>query len=100
MKADIENFSDSLFKDCYTRINKYSDDIVVENNRKPDDGKIMILNLSCLVNREKITELGGELGAINNTDGVFVHFYGPWPPYSFVNNKDTLAIKEESHGTH
>jgi len=44
----------------------------------------MLLNLSCLVAREKVDSLGTELEEINNMDGFSVHFSGPWPPYSFV----------------
>jgi hypothetical protein len=59
----------------------------------------MLLNLSCLVSKDKVDGLGEELEKINNTEGFSVHFTGPWPPYSFVA-KPTIAIpdaKEESN---
>ena len=46
----------------------------------------MIMNLSCLVAREKYLELGEELGSINGMAGFSVRFTGPWPPYSFVGS--------------
>jgi hypothetical protein len=55
---------------------------------------VMLLNLSCLVAREKVDSLGKELEEINNMDGFSVHFSGPWPPYSFVA-KPVVTVKGE-----
>jgi hypothetical protein len=54
----------------------------------------MLLNLSCLVARDKVDSLGKELEAINNMNGFSVHFSGPWPPYSFVA-KPVVLVKGE-----
>jgi hypothetical protein len=43
----------------------------------------MLLNLSCLVTKENVDNLGNELEEMKNL-GFSVHFSGPWPPYSFV----------------
>jgi len=83
-KAEMEKLADSWFKDCYGRIRPDCDDIVIEKTRKADGDRVMLLNLSCLVHKEKVDSLGRGLEEINNMDGFSVHFSGPWPPYSFV----------------
>jgi hypothetical protein len=94
LKAETERLADEWFKDFYGRIKKYTDDIVVEKTRKLNNGQVMLLNLSCLVAREKVDSLGKQLEEINHMDGFSVHFSGPWPPYSFVA-KPVVTIKGE-----
>jgi hypothetical protein len=84
VKAETERLADEWFKDFYGRIKKHTDDIAVEKTKKLNNSQVMLLNLSCLVAREKVDSLGKELEEINNMDGFSVHFSGPWPPYSFV----------------
>lgn len=93
VKAEIERLANQWFKDFYARVKRHSDDIVVEKTKKADKNKVMLLNLSCLVAREKVDNLGEELEKINNTEGFSVHFSGPWPPYSFVA-KPTITASE------
>jgi hypothetical protein len=100
IKAEMERLADSWFKDFYNRVNKHTDDIIVEKTRKLDKDKVMLLNLSCLVAKEKVDGLGEELEEINNMDGFFVHFSGPWPPYSFVAKPMVAAGKEGANGPH
>ncbi len=100
IKVDMERLADSWFKDFYSRVNKYTDDIRVEKTRKLDKDKVMLLNLSCLVAREKVDGLGEELEKINNMEGFLVHFSGPWPPYSFVAKPIIAVGKEGSNGSH
>jgi len=57
---------------------------VVEKTKKTEKDKVMLINLSCLVAKEKVDSLGEELEKINNMEGFTVRFTGPWPPYSFV----------------
>ena len=83
VKADIERLADEWFRDFYGRIKKHTDDVVVEKTKKLNNSKVMLLNLSCLVTKENVGNLGKELEKINNL-GFSVHFSGPWPPYSFV----------------
>jgi isocitrate dehydrogenase len=99
LKEDIEKLTDSWFKDFFGRVSKYSDEIIIEKNRKQDKEKVMLLNLSCLVNKTKIEALGDELGIINNMEGLSVHFSGPWPPYSFVN-KTFVNAGNKDNGTY
>jgi len=84
VKAEMERLVDEWFKEFYGRIKQHTDDIVVEKTKKVDKDKTMLLNLSCLVAKEKVESLGEELEKINGLEGFSVRFTGPWPPYSFV----------------
>jgi len=84
MKHEMETKADEYFKDFYGRIRKYTDDVRVEKTKKAEPGSQMIMSLSCLVYRDRYTELGEELEKINRRRGFTVRFTGPWPPYSFV----------------
>lgn len=46
--------------------------------------KLMILNLSCLLHKEKVEKLGEVLAKINELEGFSVRFTGPWAPFSFA----------------
>ena len=94
VKAETEKLANVWFSDFYGRIKKHTDDIIVEKTKKLNNGKVMLLNLSCLVAKEKIDSLCMELEAIDNMDGFSVHFSGPWPPYSFVA-KPVVLVKGE-----
>ena len=95
VKAEIERLANDWFTDLYARVKRHCDDIVVEKTRKADRNKVMLLNLSCLVARERMDNLGEELEKINNMEGFSVHFSGPWPPYSFVA-KPVVPVEEEA----
>jgi len=84
IKHQMEATADECFKNFYSRIRKYTDNVRVEKTRKAEPGLQMIMNLSCLVYRDRYAELGEELGKINRMRGFVVRFTGPWPPYSFV----------------
>jgi len=86
IKREMETKADEYFKDFYGRIRKYTDDVRVEKTKKAEPGLSMIMNLSCLVYRERYSVLGEELGKINRMRGFAVRFTGPWPPYSFVGS--------------
>jgi hypothetical protein len=94
VEAEIERLVDGWFRDFYSRVKRHCDDIVVGKTKKTDRNKVMLLNLSCLVARERVDNLGEELEKINNMEGFSVHFSGPWPPYSFVS-KPVVPVKEE-----
>jgi hypothetical protein len=101
VKAEIEKLAGEWFRDFYRRIKDHCDDIVVEKTKKADRNRVMLLNISCLVVRQKVNNLGEELEKTNNTEGFSVHFSGPWPPYSFVA-QPTIAtpdVKVESNAT-
>jgi len=84
LRKEMEKKADLCFKDFYARIRKYVDEIRVEKTKKIDEKEQMLMNLSCLVDKEKSKELGEELEKINKGDRFSVRFTGPWPPYSFV----------------
>ena len=84
VKREIESKADECFKDFYGRIRKHTDDIRVEKTKKAELSLSMIMNLSCLVYRDRYSKLGEELDKINRMEGFSVRFSGPWPPYSFV----------------
>ena len=90
LKKEMEEKAGLCFKDFYARIKKCVDEIRVEKTKQISAGSIgdekrqMLMNLSCLVDKEKSKELGEVLEKINRGKGFFVRFTGPWPPYSFV----------------
>ena len=86
VKHEMESKADECFKDFYARIRKYADDVRVEKTKKAEPGLQMIMNLSCLVHKDRYAELGEELDRINSLEGFSVRFTGPWPPYSFVGS--------------
>lgn len=85
LKRELESRADRCFRDFYARIRRHADSIVVEKTKPGDQNtQMMIMNLSCLLPRDKSAELGEELEKINSMEGFSVRFTGPWPPYSFV----------------
>ncbi|MCK9220338.1 MAG: GvpL/GvpF family gas vesicle protein [Bacteroidales bacterium] len=84
LKKEMEVEAERYFKDFYERIKRCVDEIKVEKTKNLEEDKQMLLNLSCLLFKEKSKILGEELEEINNLKGFFVRFTGPWPPYSFV----------------
>jgi len=85
LKRELESKADRCFRDFYERIRRHVDNIVVEKTKQGDQNTQMIMNISCLLARDKTVELGEELENINNIEGFSVRFTGPWPPYSFVS---------------
>lgn len=91
LKKEMEKKVDLCFKEFYARIKKCVFEIRVEKTKKisdfgscGDEKRQMLMNLSCLVAKEKSKELGEELEKINEEERFAVRFTGPWPPYSFV----------------
>jgi hypothetical protein len=84
IKTELEKEADRYFKEFFEQIKPWANDIRIEKTKKAEEGKQMLMNLSCLMDKEKYKKLGGELERINNMDGFSVRFTGPWPPYSFV----------------
>jgi hypothetical protein len=93
LKSEMERFADDYFKDFYRGIKQYTEESIVEKSKKLDKDKVMLMNLSCLVAKEKAEGLGNKLERINNMEGFSVHFSGPWPPYSFAA-KPAVPAKE------
>ena len=83
IRGRLEKEVERYFKDFYGRIKHCTDEVKVEKLKKEDEPRQMLMNLSCLADKDDRT-LGYELEKINNREGFFVRFTGPWPPYSFV----------------
>ncbi len=76
--------AENHFREFYGRIKECTEDIKMEKNKKEEEPGQMLMNLSCLADKNGAKALGDELDKINNREGIFVRFTGPWPPYSFV----------------
>jgi len=84
LRKEIEKEADRYFKDFYEQIKRYIDEIKIDKTKKLEERKQMLMNLSCLLPKEKSKVLGDELEKIDNMEEFSVRFTGPWPPYSFV----------------
>ena len=85
LKNEMENKADQYFQEFYEKIKVFTDDLRVEKTKRAEDeGKQMLLNLSCLLPKDQSEKLGEALEGIDNREGFSVRFTGPWPPYSFV----------------
>lgn len=90
-KEALEGLAERCFREVYEAVSAVSVNVQVEKVKKPEDGLRMIINLSCLVEKEKAEELGHILAEFNSREGFLVRFTGPWPPYSFVS---TLTVTD------
>ncbi|QTX32271.1 GvpL/GvpF family gas vesicle protein [Aminithiophilus ramosus] len=79
---EINKFSDYF----YNKVLSCCSEIVIEKPKKTDASSKMILNLSCMVDNDKIDGLGNFLDEIKLYDSFSVRFTGPWPLYSFVGD--------------
>lgn len=84
MRKQLEAKAEEYSKEFYEQVKGCVDEIKVEKTKKPEEERQMLMNLSCLLPKEKSQVLGDELVKINSLDGFSVRFTGPWPPYSFV----------------
>ncbi len=91
LKQKIEEEADQYFREFFSRIRKCTDDIVIGKAKKVGGNKQMLMNLSCLVRKDRVEELGNELEKIDKIDGIAVRFSGPWAPYSFVTPEKGVA---------
>jgi len=84
VKEALEDVVEVNFRKVYKALRPLCTDIQVEKTKKASSGVRMVANLSCLVKKNRLPELGGALAKIQQQDGFTVDFTGPWPPYSFV----------------
>jgi len=80
----LESMADTSFREIYDAVYPLCEDIQIEKTKQVGEGKKMIANLSCLVRKDRVEQLGQVLGGIQQKSGYLVDFTGPWPPYSFV----------------
>jgi len=72
------------------RVRPYLNDFQIEQIRGGDADRRMLLNISCLLSGEQITEVKQALEEIQGEDGYIPQLSGPWPPYSFARLDDNL----------
>ena len=87
--AIIAGYGKAFFDQIKGMVNRVK--ISPKNRGVPEKwkDKEMILNLSCLVHRDRVRELGSLLGEINAKEKFAVRFSGPWPSYSFVERLES-----------
>jgi len=97
VQKDVE--TRSLANKLYETITGLVDELRLEQNVRdlPEKwkDKLMILNLSCLVQHDHVKAIGDLLGEINGNPGFTVRFTGPWPPYSFISEGETSGSRQE-----
>ncbi|MEW6069762.1 MAG: gas vesicle protein GvpL [Candidatus Thermoplasmatota archaeon] len=90
-KDEILKLESHYAKNFCTQIQDFVEELKVEPTTKPVPDKWkdkkLILNLVCLVNRNKVEKLGMMLDKINKTPQFKVRFTGPWAPFSFVGKE-------------
>ena len=84
IKKEMERRADNYFKEFYGQIRPKVDNIKIDKTKKTNNELQMIMNLSCLIVKERVNALGEVLDNIQSKDGFSVRFTGPWPPYSFA----------------
>ena len=89
LKQALEAQADENYRRYYQQVTPYAENIQVNEVKRPAEGKQMLMNLSLLVKKDRVEELGKELEKIKGEEGVDVRFTGPWPPYSFVSKVST-----------
>ena len=78
----IEAKAEEDCRSCYRQVSALFPELRSNTLKKLPD-RLMIVNLSVLVPRERVSELGALVSGFQ-ADGVEVRFTGPWPPYSFM----------------
>lgn len=89
IRKEMDKKAEECFKEFYDQIRGITEDITVEKTmmqmQEKWRGKEMIINLSCLVHKDKVEKLENTLKAINKMEGFSVRCTGPWPPFNFVS---------------
>lgn len=84
LRRKLGKEASGCFEEFFEGIKDRVDEIKVEKLKREQGPRQMLMNLSCLGDKNDIKALGDELEGIKNRKGFFVRFTGPWPPYSFV----------------
>lgn len=83
LRQEMESEARLQFREFLFRIKKRVDELNIEKTKETPGTAEMLMNLSCLVHREKAMDLIEELDGINMMNNFFVRFTGPCPPYRF-----------------
>jgi len=94
VKDEMEKRAAEDYRGIYERLRAHAVDTHI-NKVKRLPGKQMIMNLSLLVEREKVQALGEILGEVGEEEGVEVRFTGPWPPYTFAAKIAAIGERTE-----
>jgi ribosomal protein L12E/L44/L45/RPP1/RPP2 len=94
IKAETSRLASEWFTDFYDRIKSHAADVVVARTSRLEDGRVVLMNLACLVDRHNVPDLGRVLEDIDNMDGFTVQFTGPWPAYNFAARPAVAAVGE------
>lgn len=86
LREKLENKVDSFCASCYAQISKCADKIRINKI----EGALMqekqpIMNLSCLVQNNRVEELKAVLKKIGDLEGFDARLSGPWQPYNFIS---------------
>lgn len=85
-RAALEARAHELSTSTLRALSALADETHQHRLPKPHPGEYPVVSLSLLVPRDRIREVGTELGAIQQADpAVRIRFLGPWPPYSFAD---------------
>jgi hypothetical protein len=82
LRQAIEAKAEEDCRSCFRHVSALFPEIRTNPLKKLPD-RLMIVNLSVLAPRDRVSELGALLAGFQ-AEGVEVRFTGPWPPYSFV----------------
>lgn len=84
LKEELEYQATRLFRTFFGQLKEVVAEIVVGKIKNGEGEKQILLNVSCLADKNQEKKLGNLLEEINQKEGHSVRFTGPWPPYSFV----------------
>ena len=83
LKKALEAGASEEFEDLYGRLTPCVDNIRVEKAKRAEEGRQMLMNLTCLVSRKRFPDVTAELDRVSGKEGFFIRLSGPLPPYSF-----------------
>lgn len=84
LRQEMESEAGLRFKELCYRIKERVEELKIEKTKETSRSADMLMNLSCLVHRERAMDLIEELDMINRMDNFTIRLTGPWPPYSFA----------------
>jgi len=97
VKREMEKRAAEDYRNIYEELRAHAVDTHINKAKKVQD-KQMIMNLTLLVEREKVHPLGEILGRVREEEGVEVRFTGPWPPYTFAAKIAAPGEETEKRG--
>ncbi len=84
MKKELEDRMEAYARDFYKAVQSRVDEMKIERVKRSEEDQQMLMNISCLISKNRVAELAGELDRINSLRNFSVKFTGPWPAYSFM----------------